>query len=105
MLTPSAASTSAEPDLLVTLRLPCFATGTPAAAATSAAEVLTLKICEPVPPVPQVSSTPVRRVRMGVMCFRIAAAAPAISSTVSPFARSAVSSSAISFSAARPCMM
>ena len=29
IFTPSAASTSAEPDLLVMLRLPCFATATP----------------------------------------------------------------------------
>ena len=56
MLTPSSANTSAEPLRLVMLRLPCLATGTPAAAATIAAVVLTLNIAEPPPPVPQVSS-------------------------------------------------
>ena len=38
-LTPSAASTSAEPDLDETDLLPCFATGTPAPAATNAVQV------------------------------------------------------------------
>ena len=72
MLTPSSASTSAEPLRLVMLRLPCLATGTPAAAATIAAVVLTLNIFEPPPPVPQVSSTSAWRLRMGVMWRRMA---------------------------------
>ena len=55
MFTPRAASTSAEPLRLVMPRLPCLATGTPAAAATRAAAVEMLKVCEPSPPVPQVS--------------------------------------------------
>ena len=42
MFTPSSASTSAEPLRLVMLRLPCLATGTPAAAVTRAAVVLML---------------------------------------------------------------
>ena len=58
--TPSAASTSAEPLLLVMLRLPCLATGTPAAAVTIAAAVLMLNRSLPIPPVPQVSIRPVR---------------------------------------------
>ena len=46
--TPSASSTSALPTLPDTARLPCFATGTPAAATTSAAAVETLKVCDAV---------------------------------------------------------
>ncbi len=65
--TPAAVRKSDEPLTLVTLRLPCFATATPAAAVTMAAAVLTLKIFEPVPPVPQVSTTTVRVVGKGVM--------------------------------------
>ena len=65
MFTPSSARTSAEPLRLVTLRLPCLATGTPAAAATIAAVVLTLNIVESPPPVPQVSSTSAWRERIG----------------------------------------
>ena len=44
--TPSASSTSAEPALEVIARLPCLATGTPAAAATMAAVVEMLKLPE-----------------------------------------------------------
>ena len=55
MFTPRAASASADPVRLVTARLPCLATGTPAAATTSAAAVLMLNVPEPSPPVPQVS--------------------------------------------------
>ncbi len=42
ILTPSAVSTSEAPDSDDTARLPCLATGTPAPAATSAAQVDTL---------------------------------------------------------------
>ena len=42
ILTPSAVSTSAEPDFDDMARLPCLATGTPHAATTSAAAVDTL---------------------------------------------------------------
>ena len=41
---PSASSTSAEPDRDVIARLPCLATGTPAAATTSAAVVEMLNV-------------------------------------------------------------
>ena len=95
MFTPSSASTSAEPLRLVMLRLPCLATGTPAAAATMAAVVLTLNMVEPPPPVPQVSRISRWWLRIGVMWRRMARAAPATSSTVSPLAAKAVSSSAI----------
>jgi hypothetical protein len=53
---PSASSTSALPDFEVAARLPCFPTRTPHAATTIAAAVDTLKLPEPSPPVPQVST-------------------------------------------------
>src|SRR5215213_8508922 len=55
-LTPSAASTSAEPDRLVAARLPCLATGSPAPAMTKAAAVETLKVFAVLEPVPAVST-------------------------------------------------
>ena len=88
--TPSAASTSALPALLVTERLPCLATGTPAPAMTKAAVVEMLKVPLWSPPVPTMSVS-------GRGCgactatalSRMARAQPAISATVSPFMRSA----------------
>ena len=53
---PNCSRTSALPHLLVNERLPCFATGTPAAAITKAAVVLTLNVFVLSPPVPQVSN-------------------------------------------------
>ena len=54
-LMPNSSNTSAEPDLLVTERLPCLATATPAPATTKAAAVEILKVFSLSPPVPQVS--------------------------------------------------
>ena len=54
--TPKCSRTSAEPVLLETARLPCFATGRPAAATTIAVAVEILNVPEPSPPVPQVST-------------------------------------------------
>ena len=96
---------SAEPLTLVAARLPCLATGTPAAAVTMAAAVLTLNVCEASPPVPHVSTRPVRSVVMGRMCRRMAAAAPAISATVSPFIARPVRKSPISSGRHWPCMI
>ena len=87
--TPSAASTSAEPAREDTARLPCFATVTPAPATMNAAVVEMLNVCRPSPPVPQVSTNTSRSTRMRSTRARITSAAPAISSTVSPFIRSA----------------
>ena len=56
MLTPKLSSTSALPDLLLTLRPPCLAVLAPAAAATNMAQVEMLKVCEPSPPVPTMST-------------------------------------------------
>ena len=57
MFTPSAFRTSALPHRLDTDRLPCLATHKPAAATTNAAVVEMLKVPEPSPPVPHVSTT------------------------------------------------
>ena len=53
--TPNASKTSALPDLLLTLRLPCLATGRPAPATTKAAVVEILNVPALSPPVPHVS--------------------------------------------------
>lgn len=88
MLTPSASSTSALPDLLETLRLPCLATLAPAAADTNMVAVEILKVCEPSPPVPtistkfELSATSTWRANS-----RITVAAAAISPIVSFFTR------------------
>src|SRR4051794_38027335 len=101
MRAPSASSTSAEPQRPVADRLPCFATVAPAAAASSAAVVETLKLGAP-PPVPAVSTrllllTSTRTARSRMVC-----ASPATSSTVSPLVRSAIRNAAVCASATRP---
>ena len=88
MLTPSASSTSADPDLLVLERLPCLATAQPDAAATSAAAVEMLNVEGP-PPVPAVSTRSPRSDSTCAARRRIVRASPTSSATVSPFARSA----------------
>ena len=57
ILTPSSSKTSAAPHLLDADRLPCFATGTPAAEITIDEVVDILKVFEPSPPVPTISNT------------------------------------------------
>ena len=94
MFTPSCSRQSAEPLLLDIERLPCFATGIPAAAITNDAVVETLNVPVPSPPVPTMSIT-------SVSCFTwralllITSAQAVISSIVSPFIRSAVRNDAI----------
>ena len=102
---PSASSTSAEPHADETARFPCFATAAPAAAATIAAAVEMFRVRAPSPPVPAVSTRSARRVRTGSACSRIASAQPVISSTVSPFARSATRNPPICASVASPRMI
>ena len=101
--TPSASRTSAAPEREVIARLPCLATGTPAAATTSAEVVEMLNVPEPSPPVPTTSIVPsgasTRRTRS-----RIAIAKPASSSTVSPRIRRATSMAASSAGVASPSM-
>lgn len=89
MFTPRASSTSAAPHLLEAARLPCLATGTPAAATTRAAVVEMLKELEPSPPVPTISSTSMSWSSL-MQCCRIPAAEAVISSMVSPFMLMAV---------------
>ena len=89
--TPKASRTSADPHLLVMPRLPCLATGTPAAATTKADAVETLKLPLASPPVPQVSTSSSWRSEVTRTAFsRITWAMPASSAEVSPFRRNAV---------------
>src|SRR5215469_4846795 len=104
ILTPSAVSTSAEPERDEIERLPCLATGTPAPATTKAAQVEMLYVPLASPPVPQVSIDP-SGARTGVARALSARAAPAISSTVSPLTRIPISSALICASVARPDMI
>src|SRR4051812_41206370 len=103
MRTPSASSTSAEPDSPVAERLPCLATAQPAPAAISAAVVETLNVGRP-PPVPAVSIRSSRAVFTGLAKLRMARARPTSSATVSPFVRSAISTPAVSTSDALPAI-
>src|SRR5215212_74247 len=103
MRAPSASRTSADPDRPVALRLPCLATGQPAAAAMSAAVVETLNVGRP-PPVPAVSRRSSRPASTGVASSRMVRARPASSSTVSPLARRPMRKAAISISEASPRM-
>src|SRR5690349_18002010 len=103
-LTPSASSTSAEPDLLLLERLPCLATAQPAPAATSAAVVEMLKVEGP-PPVPQVSTRSSRPVGTGEASERIVRAKPTSSGTVSPLARRAIRKAPVWIGSARPSMI
>ena len=82
-------------------RLPCLATRQPAPAATNAAVVDTLNVGRP-PPVPAVSTRPSPRGSTRTDSSRMARAMPAISSTVSPLVRKAISSPAVCASDARP---
>ena len=56
MFTPKASKISAPPHLLVILLFPCFAITTPHEAAIIAETVLTLKVLNLSPPVPQLST-------------------------------------------------
>ena len=104
MSTPSASSTSADPERLVAERLPCFATGQPAPAAISAAVVEMLKVVGP-PPVPAVSTRPGLSISTWAASCRIVRARPTSSETVSPFARSETRKAAVCTSLARPSMI
>src|SRR3990170_7711378 len=104
MLTPRAASTSAEPEREEIDRLPCLATGTPAPATTKAAQVEILCVPLASPPVPQVSMAP-SGARTLTARARMARAAPAISSTVSPRARIPISNAPTCTSVAAPDMI
>src|SRR4029077_4093295 len=101
ILTPSAASTSAAPEREDKARLPCLATGTPAPATISAAQVEMLNEPEASPPVPT-TSTAFGGASTRSILPRIAVTAPVISSTVSPRTRSPISSAPICDGVASP---
>src|SRR3990167_7237416 len=104
--TPSASSTSALPDLLDTLRLPCLLTRAPAAAATNIEQVEMLKVCEPSPPVPTMS-TRWRRSATSTLVenSRITCAAAVISPMVSFLTRRPISIADIITGDISPLMM
>src|SRR2546429_174669 len=104
ILTPSAISTSAEPDCEESARLPCLATGTPQPATTRALAVEMLKLPEPSPPVPTVSIVPGGASIASALALMIRAA-PVISSTVSPRTRSPIRKAPICDGVASPLMM
>ena len=104
MVTPRAASRSAEPERDDSARLPCLATGTPQPAATSAAAVEMLKVPLASPPVPQVSMVP-SGASMRSARARIACAPPVISSTLSPRTRSAMRKPPICAGVATPSII
>ena len=109
-LTPRASITSAAPQCELTARLPCLATGTPAAATTNEVVVETLKLPEPSPPVPTMSTSTSPAavsipVSMRVAFSRMTLTAPTISSMVSPFMRSPVMNEPIWAGVASPLMI
>ena len=96
MCTPSASITSALPLLLLTLRPPCLLTRAPAAAATNMEQVEMLKVCEPSPPVPTMSTRCVGSATCTLVeNSRITWAAAVISPMVSFLTRRPVISAAI----------
>jgi hypothetical protein len=83
--------------------MPCFTTGIPDAAATTAAIVETFTVPYRSPPVPTMSSTSART-GSGTAASRIASRNPMISSTVSPLARRAMRNPASCEGVASPAM-
>ena len=83
--TPNASRASALPLFLVLLLFPCLATTAPAAEAMIAAHVEILNVLIPFPPVLHVSIEFIGA-EINFAFSRIARAAPAISSTLTPFA-------------------
>ena len=106
MLTPRLSSTSALPDLLLTLRPPCLLTLAPAAAATNMEQVEMLKVCEPSPPVPTMSTRWVLSATWTLVeNSRITWAAAVISPMVSFFTRRPVMRAAIRTGDTSPFMI
>src|SRR5580692_224268 len=104
ILTPSAISTSAEPERDDKARLPCLATGTPAPATIKAAQVEMLYETEASPPVPTTSIASGGAVTRSIL-LRIVVTAPVISSTVSPRTRNAMSNAPICEGVASPAII
>ena len=106
MCAPSASSTSALPLVDDTLRPPCLATRAPAAAATNMLAVEMLKVCEPSPPVPTMSTRFARSATFtAVANSRITCAAAAISPMDSFFTRRPTANAAIITGDISPLMM
>ena len=101
---PSSASTSAAPEALESARLPCLAILAPAAQATKAAAVETLKVRAPSPPVPTMSQSDSggKEAATGTARARMTWAAAAISIGVSPLALRAIKNPAICASLQSP---
>src|SRR5271154_1830151 len=104
ILTPSAASTSAAPERDDKARLPCLATGTPAPATISAAQVEMLNEPEASPPVPTTSMASGGAWTRSILA-RMAVTAPVISSTVSPRTRKPINSAPICDGVASPAII
>src|SRR5579884_3928745 len=104
ILTPRAASTSAAPERDESARLPCLATGTPAPATISAAQVEMLNEPEASPPVPTTSMASGGASTRSILA-RMALTAPVISSTVSPRTRRPISSAPICDGVASPAII
>lgn len=98
---PNVSSTSAAPHAEDAARLPCLTTLAPAPAATTAAMVEMLTVFARSPPEPTTSTASLGR-PIGVARASMASAKPAISSTVSPFARRATRKPAICTGVALP---
>ena len=81
------------------------ATDAPAPAATSAAAVEMLKVLQPSPPVPQLSTSGARDVTTRSACARIVPAAATTTSTVSPRVRSAARNAPTRAGDAAPVMI
>src|SRR5690348_1636129 len=101
MFTPKAESTSAAPERDDKARLPCLATGTPAPATMSAAQVEILNEPEASPPVPTTSIASGGACTRSILA-RMTLTAPVISSTLSPRTRSAIRSPPICDGVASP---
>ena len=91
---PRASSTSAAPHFEEAALFPCFATATPAAAATIALVEEILNVFDLSPPVPTISSAS-RLCSSLVACALIESAQAAISSIVSPFVPSPIRNAAV----------
>ena len=106
MHAPKASSTSAVPDLLLTLRLPCLATLAPAPAATNMAVVEILNVWVPSPPVPTMSTKWLLSATVtGVANSRMTIAAAEISPIVSFFERRPVKIAAVIVGESSPDMI
>ena len=103
-LAPNASIKSAAPHLLDTLRLPCFATGIPAAEMIKPDVVEMLNVFASSPPVPTISTT-VCSCGTEPAFSRITSAKAVTSSTVGPFAARAHKKPAIGTSDTSPLII